>query len=80
MCSPDQCSISPAPLFASLYYGLLQQKVPWTHKMCLQTGTTYEHLYGYRVTCMSVLDFVHIYNGIQSDVDQHNTTHSMNGG
>ena len=80
MRSPDQCSLPHPPPhpFASLYYGLLQQKVPAGfngHTKCAYTRTTYEHLYDYGVTCMSVLDFVHIYNGIQSDVDQHNTQH-----
>ena len=39
----------------------------------------FKHLYHYGVTCMSVMYFVCIYNGIQSDVDQHNTQHGMNG-
>ena len=40
-----------------------------------------KHLYDYGVTCMSVLHFVHIYNGIQSDFDQHTTQQQqgMNG-
>ena len=59
---------------------LLHQKVPAGyngHTKCAYTGETVVCDYG--VTCMSVLHFVGNYNGIQSDFDQHNTQHGMNG-